>query len=70
MNLGLVDLNKFQVKSSDPENPDQGIELQYNIAQGVNISIPVQKMAEVALGNARNAAERKMNEMYEEANGS
>ena len=31
MNLGLVDLNKFQVKNSDPDNPDSGIELQYNI---------------------------------------
>jgi hypothetical protein len=53
----------------DSDNPDSGIELQYNIAQGVNISIPVQKIAEVALSNAKNAAERRMNEMYEEANG-
>ncbi len=40
MNMNVVDLNKFSVKGISDDN--QGIELQYNICQGVNINIPVQ----------------------------
>ena len=41
LNMNIEDLNKFSVRDNR-ENPDQGIELQYRVAEGININIPVQ----------------------------
>lgn len=38
MNMNIEDLNKFSLVNN---NPDQGIELQYRVAEGININIPV-----------------------------
>jgi hypothetical protein len=40
MNMNLEDLNKFSVKRNQ-DNPDQGVELQYRVVEGININIPV-----------------------------
>lgn len=61
MNMNVLDLNKFSVKGNSEDA--QGIELQYNICQGVNINIPVQQMAQAAVGNLKDAAEKKMYEI-------
>jgi hypothetical protein len=41
MNMNIEDLNKFSIRDNK-ENLDQGIELQYRVAEGININIPVQ----------------------------
>ena len=58
----MVDFNNFSLKSNNPGENNQGMELQYRVADGINISIPAEKVASAAFGAMMNIAEQKFNE--------